>query len=161
MFEGVKSHHLEKIELVQFRASHFFHAWKKNRFFPSTYCWGSSQFPAVSVSIVLAGIAFFRPPPCNIAGRLLSLFFLLFPLLKLNYIGAISARPDFRYTNFSNIRYFCSLSVSSTISLFIKRLWPEPDFRYTNFFKAGPDFRYTNFFNLRRDPILGTLTFLC
>ena len=53
------------------------------------------------VSIVLAGLAFSRPPRAT-QGEIIIIvivFFCYCPAL-LNYIGAFWARPDFRYTNF-------------------------------------------------------------
>ena len=81
------------------------------------------------VSIVLAGLAFFEPPPCNIAGRLLLLFFFYCSPAILNYIGAFSARPDFRYTNFFSPMCFKLVNLNPRCGIF----FAEPDFRYTNF----------------------------
>ena len=68
-------------------------------FFPSTYCWGSSQFPAVSVFRSSWLDSPFPEPPRATQGEIIIFFRYCSPAF-LNYIGAFWARPDFRYTNF-------------------------------------------------------------
>ena len=73
------------------------------------------------VSIVLAGLAFSRPPPCNTRGGYYYYFFFFSccsPAL-LNYIGAFWARPDFRYTNFFLLAKECQGGYSQKSVIFL------------------------------------------